>query len=723
MKYCAIVWALCLGLVGACAEVDLGDGDQDVAAEDDFGRADDIDDIDDIDDGAGPDAELDQADGAEQPGEADVSPATESLAACAGNTHFDIGAGVYDVTGPAAELGMMGYAMLDQKTTGIHMRLRSRAFVLSSPCNGNRLAFVSADLGLISQAVKQKVVARLASRYGDLYRDDNVMLSATHTHSGPGGFSHYAMYNLTILGFDQQNFNAIVDGIYQSIVRAHDNLAPGMLRLSQGELVDASFNRSPPAYDENPEEERAAYAHDTDKTMTVLRLDEDGGAAAGMISWFAVHATNIGNENRLISGDNKGLASYWFERDEGADYQAQKTFVAAFANSNEGDVSPNLWGVPDHVHDFERNAVIAERQYERARSLYDQGGALITGGVDVRHSYVDFSNLSIDAAWTDGAGPQHTCDAAIGISMAAGSVEDGPGLGFIPEGMVYDGVTWPEFTLVPAQQECHQDKVILLPMGILEPYPWTPEVLPLQVAVVGNLGLVAVPFEITTMAGRRVREMVAAELAHLGVDHVVIAGLANAYAGYMTTREEYGVQHYEGASTHFGPFSLAAVMQETHRVAVGLADGAAVASGPTPRDLSCCQSTLQTGVVFDDKPLFKSFGDIETQASSSYARGQTARAVFWGAHPKNNLKIQQSFLEVQRRVNGAWVTVARDGDPETRYIWRRSGVANSKVSVEWDIPADAPTGEYRLRHSGHWKSGWTGAISSYSGASRSFTVQ
>jgi hypothetical protein len=33
-------------------------------------------------------------------------------------------------------LGMMGYGRIDQKTAGIHMRLRARAFVLSTPCNG-----------------------------------------------------------------------------------------------------------------------------------------------------------------------------------------------------------------------------------------------------------------------------------------------------------------------------------------------------------------------------------------------------------------------------------------------------------------------------------------------------------------------------------------------------------------------------------------------------------
>jgi neutral ceramidase len=700
----ATALSLSLAVIAACADVDPDVTDDELAAEQP--------------------SENDQ-DVPTQPDEAVAQPddAVNIAAACTGNTRFDIGAGVYDVTGPAAEVGMMGYAMVEQKTTGIHMRLRSRAFVIATPCNGKRVVFVSADLGQIFQGVKQKVIERLQARYGTLYSDANVMISATHTHSGPGGHSHYALYNLSILGFDPQGFEAIVDGIYKSIVRAHDNVTPGTIRMATGQLLDASFNRSPLAYAQNPAAERALYTHDTDKAMTVLRLDESTGAAAGMMSWFAVHATNIGNQNRLISGDNKGLASYLFERGKGANYGALKTFVAAFANSNEGDVSPNLWGVPDNVHDFERNAIIARRQHDTAQALYNAASTTLTGGVEYRHTYVNFSRLPVSAAWTDGAGAQQTCRAAIGVSMVAGAPEDGPGVGFIPEGMVWDGVSWPPITIVPEDQECQDEKIILMPTGNMTPYPWTPEVLPLQIATIGNLALVAAPFEITTMSGRRLREMVAEVLAPTGVTHVVIAGLANAYAGYMATREEFTLQHYEGASTHFGPFSLAALMQEMNRVAVSLRDNTSLAAGPTPRDLASEQSSLITGVVFDDKPLFLSFGSVETNAAASYLRGQTARAVFWGGHPKNNLKIQGTFLEVQRLVNGAWVTVARDWDPETRYIWARDGIANSKVTIEWDIPSTATPGTYRLVHSGHWKSGWTGAIASYTGTSRSFTVQ
>ena len=52
------------------------------------------------------------------------------------------------------------------------------------------------------------------------------------------------------------------------------------------------------------------------------------------------------------------------------------------------------------------------------------------------------------------------------------------------------------------------------------------------------------------------REALRAELISSGVlgadAYVVVAGPANVYGHYVTTREEYGIQRYEGASTIFG---------------------------------------------------------------------------------------------------------------------------------------------------------------------------
>ncbi len=645
---------------------------------------------------------------------------------CAGNLSFQVGSGIYDITGPAAELAMMGYAMTDQKTAGIHQRLRSRAFVISSPCNGKRAVFVSADLGQVFQAVKQQVMEKLTARYGTLYTDANVMLSATHTHSGPGGFSHYALYNLTILGFDKQNFNAVVDGIFQSIVRAHDNLALGSIRMASGDLLNTSINRSPEAYLRNPTTERSQFAHDTDKRMTLLRLQTDTGTEVGLINWFAVHATSMGNDNLLISGDNKGYASYLFEKLKSTNYTATRTFVAAFAQSNEGDVTPNIYGGTNGggANDFESTELSGRKQYDLARTLYDTATQKVTGGVDFRHTYVKMDEVQVAAAYTDGVS-RTTCEAAIGDSMIAGA-EDGPGYG--QEGATCEELknTWSVFNCTLFTTACQGEKPITLETGTMTPYPWTPEVLPLQVMRVGNLALVGVPFEMTTMAGRRLRQAVLAKLAPVGVTDVVIAGLANAYAGYLVTREEYAKQDYEGASTHFGPWTLAAVTQESEKLANALVTGTAVPTGPTPRDLRNDQTSVQTGVVYDDKPLWVEFGTVVTNANASYTRGQTVSVKFWGGHPKNNLRRQGTFLSVQRKSGTSWVTVANDWDWETKYRWQRHDCAPtfgcSHVTTEWTIPTNATLGTYRIVHYGDWKSGWDGLIRPYTGTSREFTV-
>ena len=77
-----------------------------------------------------------------------------------------IGTGIYDVTGPAAELGMMGMASIEQKTEGIQSRLFARAFIVCDQTSNKRVVILSADIWLCTQAVKTEVVKRLQSIYG-----------------------------------------------------------------------------------------------------------------------------------------------------------------------------------------------------------------------------------------------------------------------------------------------------------------------------------------------------------------------------------------------------------------------------------------------------------------------------------------------------------------------------------------------------------------------------
>jgi neutral ceramidase len=653
-----------------------------------------------------------------------------------------IGTGIYDVTGPAAELGMMGMASVEQKTEGIQSRLFARAFIVCDQTSHKRVVILSADIWSCTQAIKMEVVKRLKIIYGnDLYSIENVLLSGTHTHSGPGGYSHYALYNLSVLGFDKQNFECIVNGMVQAIKRAHENLAPGKIFINSGDIEDCGLNRSPSAYDNNPEDEKTKYNSNTDKEMLLIKFVKNNGKEIGCLNWYPIHPTNRGNKNRLITGDNKGYASYLFENEKGINIHDNETFVAAFANSNCGDVSGNVkYGVPDLVHDFIHMQENGNKQYKKAREIYNSANVQLTGEVDYRHTHIDMSKVQIDG--TD----NRTYPAALGASMFAGSTEDSVSDFGITEGIKATStgdypfekrnIILQAITILSALitgfkvpgvlddeiKKGHGVKPIVLAQGLAEPYPLTPEVLPLQIIRIGNLVLLGIPAEITTMAGRRLREMILKIYSNSGVNYLALATYANAYAGYVTTKEEYDTQQYEGASTHFGPYTLMAYQQEFSKIAKAMVDRNSVTAGPTPRDLSSKQTTLQTATITDTQPWpWISFGSVQTDVDSFYKAGTGVKVIFWGAHPKNNLKTQETFLEVQKKEGDKWITLYTDRDPCTIYQWERDFVANSKITITWSIPADTKQGEYHICHYGDSKD-INGKINPYQGTSNIFRV-
>ncbi|WP_030329127.1 neutral/alkaline ceramidase [Streptomyces sp. NRRL B-1381] len=641
-----------------------------------------------------------------------------------------IGRGISDVTGEAAETGMMGYSSFDQKTSGIHQRQRSRAFVVVDRASGKRVVYVNADLAMIFQSVRQGVLARLKERYGSLYGEENVLLSATHTHSGPGGFSHNVAYNLSVLGFQKKTYQAIVDGITDSVAKAHQDLKPGAMSLGTGTLTNASVNRSRAAFDRNPAADRAAFPDAIDPAMTVLRFRQ-GGEDVGAINWFATHNTSITNKNTLISPDNKGYASYAWEHDhEGVRYLDDTPgFVAAFPNTNAGDMSPNLNLKPGSgptEDEFENARIIGERQLDKAREIH-RDAKPVSGGVDSRLAYVDMEDVTVGGAYTPDGEEHRTCPAVVGASTLAGSVEDGPAIPLFEEGMRTPVAPILEALRVDTPSwlaTCQYPKASLIPTGLLsDVLPVTPKRLPLQIMKIGELHLVAAPGEFTIASGLRVRRTVAERLG-VPLDRVLLQGYANAYSQYVTTPEEYDTQNYEGGSTLYGRYTLPAYQQEYARIADSLRAGTALDRGTAPPDESGRQFTFQTGVVYDNPPSGKSFGSVLKTPESSYARGSTATVEFATGHPKNDVRRGSTFLEVQRLENGTWKRVLDDGDWETTYRWTRLNglTGTSKATITWRIAPDTAPGAYRIVHHGDAKS-LLGKITPFTGATGTFTVR
>ena len=60
-----------------------------------------------------------------------------------------------------------------------------------------------------------QVISRLKAEFGETYSFQNVLLSATHTHSGPAGFLQYVLFSVSSMGFVEQTLQAMVAGIVE----------------------------------------------------------------------------------------------------------------------------------------------------------------------------------------------------------------------------------------------------------------------------------------------------------------------------------------------------------------------------------------------------------------------------------------------------------------------------------------------------------------------------
>jgi neutral ceramidase len=615
-----------------------------------------------------------------------------------------VGRGIADITGEAADCGMMGYGKADQKSAGIHLRLRSRAFVFADPTAPDEpILLVVAELPLVFDSIRQEVLRRLAADYGTRYTDRNMMLTCTHTHCGPGGYSHHSLYNFTTGGFHPKTFAAIVDGIVESIAHADADLAPARLSLAFGELRDASINRSQTSFELNPDADRAFFPDAVDPQTTLMTIERDG-RLVGALNWFATHGTSMTNRNRLISSDNKGYAAYSWERlTRAVDYLApeQPEFIGAFAQTNAGDMSPNLNRRPGSgptEDEFENTRIIGRRQYDAAAALVGTGDEVV-GGLDSRLTYIDLTDFAVDAQYCPDGRAHHTSGPYAAAGQIAGT-DEGKGFVGFRQGSnpVVDTVSAQvAYRLFPALRDSQAPKGLVLPRGANRLATLIQERIPVQLIRLGSLYLIGLPAEVTIVSGLRLRRTVA-DIVGAPLTHVLVAGYSNGYIHYVTTPEEYVAQRYEAGSTMYGRWELPALVQTAAALATAMRDRTPVERGTPPPDLSGrVRSRIRSRA---DVAAGGAFGDVLVGPRRTYRRGDTVRAEFVGAYPNNDLRRGGTYVEVQQQRADGWHRVADDGDWATRFHWRRAGRSGSRVTVTWDVPATAEQGQYRLVYLG-----------------------
>ncbi|XP_001606211.2 neutral ceramidase isoform X1 [Nasonia vitripennis] len=675
---------------------------------------------------------------------------------------YSIGVGISDTTGPVAEIVFMGYAKMDQKGSGLHLRTFARSFIIDD--GQHRFVFVTVDSAMVGHDVKAAVLRNLQSHYGDLYTESNVMISATHTHSAPGGFMMDVLFDISTYGFVKESFTALVNGIAKSIDKAHNAVVPGRIFITRGEVLEANINRSPLAYLNNPEEERNKYKYDVDKDLVQLQFIAANGKPLGVINWFAVHPTSMNNTNHLVSSDNVGFASVLFEKRINKNAMVGKgDFVAAFASTNLGDVSPNTRGPKCEFSGqhctvqytcpgkkemcfasgpgkdiFESTSIIANKILDEAWKLWGSGSVTeVKGPVRIVHRFVDMPKQSATFynATTQKVEEVHGCLPAMGYSFAAGTT-DGPGSFAFEQGTTTSNPFWNtvrNFLAKPTDEDvrCHGAKPILLATGRMKlPYQWQPKIVSTHLALIGNVAIAGVPGEFTTMSGRRLRDTVKTAIVEADKSfenaNVILAGLCNTYSDYVATPEEYQLQRYEGASTIFGPHTLTIYLKQYAELAKHAVLDETVEPGPNPPDLSKEKLiSLVPPVIYDAPKWGREFGDCVKQPMRTARPGDVVTARFISGHPRNNFMTGSTYLTVERlEEDETWTPVATDADWETKFIWERTSsiLGSSQVITSWEVPENVIPGEYRIRHNGYYRY-ILGGVYPYQGVTNHFQVK
>jgi len=255
---------------------------------------------------------------------------------------IEFGASKRDMTAFIPGIGMMGYGQHHNVVKDVATPLTARVLVIVKQDKLFILAHL--EQAFVSLAIKEEVLKRLLiSRPEWKIGDENLAITAQHTHSAPGGYSHYPLYNFTIPGFQTRVFEIIVNAIMTAIEEAFERKSAGTMswgRIKIDESKEVAFNRSITAHALNPEavHQREDEKHlAIDRHMEGLSVRSKDGKLLAFLNWFGVHCTSVSSFNQRIHHDNKGIAADLFEK-------SHSGTIAFFLQSAAGDVSPNfIW--------------------------------------------------------------------------------------------------------------------------------------------------------------------------------------------------------------------------------------------------------------------------------------------------------------------------------------------------------------------------------------------
>ncbi|MFQ6036220.1 MAG: neutral/alkaline non-lysosomal ceramidase N-terminal domain-containing protein, partial [Sedimentisphaerales bacterium] len=249
-----------------------------------------------------------------------------NIAAASRQLHFSatskgvqFGLGETELTPPVGT-PLAGYgSRKGAASKGVHDKLYAKALALSD--GQDTVVITGSDLLIVSRKLADAILEKVMAQT-NLQRED-ILFSATHTHSGPGAWGAAIFDKIYAGDYDQRVFDLLVQRYVQAIITACRNLQPGKIGTSWIEAPEFIRNR-------------LIQGGTIDPELSFLVISDAKGQSKVYVVTYSAHATTLGADNLFLSGDYPGYLQRYIEDKTGT--------KAIFLSGAVGSMSPKAEG-------------------------------------------------------------------------------------------------------------------------------------------------------------------------------------------------------------------------------------------------------------------------------------------------------------------------------------------------------------------------------------------
>lgn len=215
-----------------------------------------------------------------------------------GSGQLVAGAAVADIT-PAGPVFLFGYPNVLRWSSGVSDPLLASALFLSD--GETSVLFIAANLIFIGTGHAREIRKRIAARVP--VPAQNILISATHTHSGPATIDYLSNgHDRVVPKADSAYLHLVADRIVDAAVRAFAAVEPARVGLGVANGKGVGTNRRDPLGPADPEV----------PVLLVSRAQSNTHIAAMLV--YSMHPTVLHEDSTLISGDFPAFTVQYLQR-------------------------------------------------------------------------------------------------------------------------------------------------------------------------------------------------------------------------------------------------------------------------------------------------------------------------------------------------------------------------------------------------------------------------